>query len=168
MRDERVTVRSAAICLRTLPVIDVVRVVALIVAGSASLRPAYRLGLIVIALIALVDAPAMVLPILHRDESPPSLFYGFVLLFWGPSGVPTPSTPFPALNLIDQSPVARTALTSGLALLATSRAYRRSKPLRPETPEARSWDTIGLRFLFVGVVDSLLVVVGLLLRYLEA
>jgi hypothetical protein len=32
----------------------------------------------------------------------------------------------------------------------------------------RLWDTIGLRFLFVGVVECLLVVVGILLRYLIA
>jgi hypothetical protein len=71
---------------RELPVLDVVRVVALIVAGSACLRPGHRLGLIVVGVIALVDAPAMKLPIIHRDAAPPSLFYDFVLLLWGPVG----------------------------------------------------------------------------------
>jgi hypothetical protein len=149
-------------------VLDVVRIVALLVAGCACLEPRYRLGLVVVLAIALLDAPAMVLPLVHRDAAPPSLFYGFVLIFWGPSGMPAPTTTWPALDLVDDSPIARTALTCGLALLAMSRAYRRSKPLRPETLEARLWDKIGLRFLFVGVVESLLVVVGILLRYLAA
>jgi hypothetical protein len=149
-------------------VFDVVRIVALLVTGSACLRPGYRSGLLFVAAIALIDAPAMVLPLLHHDATPPSLFYGFILLLWGPSGMPMPSTTWPALDRIGEYPIARTALTGGLALLAMSRAYRRSRPLRPETPEARSWDTIGLRFLFVGVFDFLLVVVGILLRCLDA
>ena len=148
--------------------LDVVRVVALLVATSACLRPRYQLGLIVILAIALIDTPAIVLPILHRDSAPPSLFYGFVLLFWGPSGIPSPTTTWTALNIVDENPIARTAVTGALALLLTSRAYSRSKPLRPETLEARSWDKIGLRFLFVGLVECLLVVVGTLLRCLAA
>jgi hypothetical protein len=148
-------------------VLDVVRVVALSVAGSACLRPRYWLGLVVVLAIALVDAPAMVLPIVHREAAPPTLFYAFVLIFGGPSGMPTPSAPWPVLNIVDENPIARTALTSALALLGMSAAYRRSKPLRPETREARRWDKIGLRFLFIGVVDCLLLVVGTLRRYLE-
>jgi hypothetical protein len=118
--------------------------------------------------IALLDAPAMVLPIIHREAAPPSLFYGFVLLFWGPSGMPTPSTTWSALNTVDEYPIARTALTSALALFAMSGAYRRSKPLRPEILEARLWDKVGVTFLFVSVIDGMLVVVGVVLRYLAA
>jgi hypothetical protein len=153
---------------RTFAVLDVIRIVALLVAGSACLRPRYVAGLLVVAVIALVDAPAMVLPLLHRDASPPSLFYGFIFLLWGPSGMPTPPAPWSLLDFLDRSPLARAALSSGLAFFAMAGAYRRSKPLRPETPEARLWDAIGLRFLFVGVLDSLLVVVGILLRTLDA
>jgi hypothetical protein len=142
-------------------VLDVVRIIALIVAGTACLRPRYGLGLVVLLAITLIDAPAMVLPLVHRAEVPPTLFTGFILLLWGPSGMHTisaPSAPWP---------IARTALTGGLGLLASRDAYRRSKPLRPETPDARRWDSIGLRFLFVCVVDALLVVVGVLLRFLD-
>jgi hypothetical protein len=153
--------------LRTL-VLDVVRVVALLVAGSACLQPRYRLGLVIVLAIALIDTPTMVLPIIHRDAAPPTLFYAFVLIFWGPSGMPAPTTAWPALNVVDENPIVRTAVTSALALLAMSRAYRHSKPLRPEILEARLWDGIGLRFLFVGIVESLLVVVGILLRYLSS
>lgn len=148
--------------------LDVVRVVALVVAGCASLRPPYRLGIFVILAIALLEAPAMMLPIVHPEAAPPNAFYGFVLIFWGPSGMPAPTTTWTALNIVDENPISRMALTSALALLAMSRAYRRSKPLRPETPEARQWDTIGLRFLFVGVVESLLVIIGILVRYVAA
>jgi hypothetical protein len=147
---------------------DLVRIVALVVAGSACVRRGDRLGILLIVAITLVDAPAMVFPILHRTAAPPSLFFGFVLLIWGPSGMPMPTTRWTALNVVGEYPTVRTALTSSLALFAMSRAYRRSRPLRPETLEARSWDAIGLRFLFVGLVDALLVVVGLLLRYLDA
>ncbi|GEM_PF-3420291 len=138
------------------------------VAGSACLRSRYHLGLIVILAIALIDVPAIVLPIVHRDAAPPSLFYGFVLIFWGPSALPTPTSNWTALDVVDENPIARTALTGTLALLVASCAYGRSRPLRPETLEARLWDKIGLRFLFIGVVECLLVVVGALLRYLAA
>ena len=147
--------------------LDVVRVVALLVAAEACLRPRYWLGRIALLAIALVDAPAIALPIAHHEAAPPSLFYGFVLIFWGPSGMPTPVTTWTVLNVVDENPIARTALTAALALLAMSQADSRSKPLRPETSEARLWDKISVRFLFVGVVDCLLAVVGVLLRFLD-
>ena len=49
---------------------------------------------------------------------------------------------------------------------ASALAFRRAKPLRPETKEARLWDRTGMRFLFVAVFDALLVVGGILASHL--
>jgi hypothetical protein len=148
--------------------LDVVRIVALMVAGSACLRPAFRLGLVVVLAIAAVDAPTMVLPIVHRSAAPAGLFFGFVMLFLGPSSFPAPATPWAFVNLVDAYPIARTVLTTVLAIVALSRAHRRARPLRPESPEARRWDKIGSCFLFVAVVDGIVVVADILQRYLGA
>ena len=144
---------------------DAVRVIALGVAAISCLRTRYALGLFVTLAIAAVDAPAMVLPLVRHEALPPSLFFGFVLVFWGPSGLPWPPTRVLALDLLGLHPEARTALTAALALVAMARADGRSKPLRPETSEARSWDAISIRLLFVGVLDCLLTVIGVLFRY---
>jgi hypothetical protein len=147
---------------------DVARIVALLVAGVACVRSKYGLGLVIALGIAAINAGAILLPLLDRADAPAGVFPAFVFLFWGPSGVTTPRASWAALNLLGEHPVARSASTSCLAWIAASVAYRRSRPLRPETTEARSWDQVGLRFVFVGVLDALLVVVGLLLAHLEA
>jgi hypothetical protein len=145
---------------------DIARVVALVVAGAACFRPKYLLGFVVALALAVLDAPSLVLPIMHRGEGPPNAFYALVLVFWGPSGMPTPPTSSTALNALGDHPIARTAITSIAAFIAATVAFRRAKPLRPETREARSWDRIGLRFLFVAVFDALLVASGVMVTYL--
>jgi hypothetical protein len=147
-------------------VFDVARIIALLVAGAACLRPKYPLGLIVIFALAVVDAFSIVVPLVHRAEAPPSAFYAFVLVFWGPSGMPMPRTSVASLNLLGDHPVARTAMTSCLAWTAAKIAFRHAEPLRPETAEARLWADRGLRFTFVAVFDALLVVAGMLVAYL--
>ena len=53
--------------------LDVVRIVGLLIAASACLRPRYWVGLAVFLAIALVDAPAIALPMAHREAAPPTL-----------------------------------------------------------------------------------------------
>jgi hypothetical protein len=145
---------------------DIARIVALVVAGAACIRPKYLLGFAVVLALAVLDAPSMVLPIVHRGQGPPNAFYALVLVFWGPSGMPMPPTSSEALNALGDHPVARTAMSSSLGFVAATVAFRRAKPLRPETLEARSWDRVGLRFLFVAVFDALLVASGAMVTYL--
>ena len=143
---------------------DTVRIVALIVAASACVRPRYVLGLVVILALLILDAPSMLMPVVHRGEgAPPNAFYAFALLFWGPSSLPTPLTQWTLANLLGAHPVMRSASTSALAWIPSAVAFKRSKPLRPESEEARGWDRIGLRFLFVAIFDALLFVSWVLL-----
>ena len=70
---------------------DAARLVALIVAASACFRPRYALGLVVVLALIVLDAPSMVIPVVHRGEAPPNAFYAFALLLWGPSCAPAVS-----------------------------------------------------------------------------
>ncbi len=145
---------------------DAARIVALIVAASACFRPRYVLGLVVVLALLVLDAPSILMPVVHRGEAPPNAFYAFALLFWGPSSMPMPPTPWMVVNVLRSHPVVRTASASALAWLPSAVAFSRSRPLRPESIEAREWDRIGLRFLFVAVFDALLFVSWVLLDYL--
>jgi hypothetical protein len=128
----------------------------------------YRFGLVVVAVLGVVDAVPMALPLFRHGEAPPSAFYGLAVVFWGPSLLPTPPTSSALLNLIGQNPLVRLATTSSLAWVSAWVCFRFAKQLRAETVEARMWDRRGLGFLFLGVFDAMLLVAGLLLAYLAA
>jgi hypothetical protein len=142
---------------------DVARVIALIVAGSSCFRPRYILGVVVVLALLVLDGPSMVIPVVRRGEAPPNAFYAFALLFWGPSSLPTSLTRWTLIDVLGAHPAVRTAGTSALAWAASAMAFARAKPLRPESVEARVWDRVGLRFLFVAVFDALLFVSSVML-----
>jgi hypothetical protein len=142
---------------------DAARIVALIVAASSCFRPRYILGLVVVLALLVLDAPPIVIPVMRRGEAPPNAFYAFALLLWGPSSLPTPVTRWTLINVLGAHPVLRNGGTSALAWAASTVAFKRSKPLRPESEEARAWDRVGLRFLFVAVFDALLFVSSVML-----
>jgi len=146
--------------------LDAARIIALLVACSACVRPRYLFGVAIVVLLLLVDGVAMVAPLLNRAASPANAGYAFVLVYWGPSGMPMPPSTSFLVRLVGDHPVVRVAMTAALAWAATILAFERSRPLRPESDRARAWDRVGLRFLLVAVLDSLLVVVGLLLARL--
>jgi hypothetical protein len=54
---------------------DAARIVALLVAASACFRPRYILGLVVILALVILDAPSMLMPVVHRGDVPPNAFY---------------------------------------------------------------------------------------------
>jgi hypothetical protein len=145
---------------------DVARLVALIVAASACFRPRYVPGLVVVLALLVLDAPSMLMPVVHRGEVPPNAFYAFALLFWGPSSLPTPLTRWSLVDVVGVHPILRCASTSALAWIASAVAFKRSRPLRPESEEARGWDRIGLRFVFLAVFDAMLCASWVLLGYL--
>jgi hypothetical protein len=145
---------------------DAARIVALIVAASACFRPRYVLGLVVVLALLILDAPSILMPVVHRGEVPPNAFYAFALLFWGPSSLPTPLTRWTLVNVLGAHPALRTASTAALACIPSAVAFNRSTPLRPESEEARRWDRIGLRFVFVAVFDAMLFASWVLLDYL--
>jgi hypothetical protein len=146
---------------------DVARFVALFLAAIACIRPRFGIGIAVAIALAALDVSPILLPLLHRGQAPPNVLYGFALIFWGPSALPTPKVGWRAVDVLDAAPIARTALAASLAWGAAAVAHGRAKPLRPETPMARHWDRVGLRFLFVAVFDTLLVLAGLTIAALE-
>ena len=140
----------------------------LLAACAACARPRYFFGFGVVVVLLLLDGVAMLMPLVNRAASPPNAGYAFVLVYWGPSGMPMPPTSNGAVHLLGVYPIARVVVTSALAWAAALLAFRRAKPLRPESDRARAWDRVGLRFLLAAVLDSLLVVVGLLVARLVA
>ena len=75
---------------------DVTRIVALLAAGVACVRARFLEGLLVVLAVAIIDTPTMLLPLIDHSQSPANAFYAFVLVLWGPSGMPTPPTPWTA------------------------------------------------------------------------
>jgi hypothetical protein len=153
---------------RTPTMFDVVRLVALVVASVGCVRARFHWGFAILAAIGALEAAAMVPPLLHRGEAPPNALFGVALLFWGPSGLPAPASSWVARCALVALPWARAGVTCALAWLGASLAYRRSKPLRPETAAARAWDSVGLRFVFVATCDAMILVTSLLVARFEA
>ena len=106
----------------------------------ACVRARYRFGALVILLVTLVDAVSMATPLLLRADTPANAGYAFVLVYWGPSGMPTPHTSTWLLDIIGAHPIARVVFTAVSAAVAAALAFRQSAPLRPEHEPARAWD----------------------------
>lgn len=147
---------------------DVGRLAALFVAAIACVRVRYRFGALVVLLVGLVDVASMVTPLVLRADTPANAGYAFVLVYWGPSGMPTPHTSTWLLDIIGAHPIARVVVTAVSAAVAAVVAFRQSAPLRPEHEPARAWDRVGLRFVLVGIFEAMLVVITLLVGRLSA
>jgi hypothetical protein len=141
---------------------------ALIVAGTSCARTRYAYGFLVFVVLLVVDAVSMVAPIAFRTTAPADAGFAFVLVYWGPSGMPMPHTSNAILELLTGNSIARLGLTSVLAWSAATVAFGRARPLRPETDVACAWDRAGLRFLLVAIFDALIAVVALLVALLLA
>ena len=89
-------------------------------------------------------------PIVLRTSVAGGVGGAFGLVFLGPSTAPM------------WPPLVEGAAAGAVSLFA----FRRASPLRPEDERARAWDRAGLRFLFVAILDGMLVVLGLLLARL--
>jgi hypothetical protein len=147
---------------------DVGRLAALVAAALACVRVRYKFGTLVILLVALVDVVSMATPLVLRAHAPANAGYAFVLVYWGPSGMPTPQTSTWLLDVIGAHPIVRVVVTAALSFLAAAIAFRQSAPLRPEHEPARVWDRVGLRFVLVGIFEAMLVVITLLVGKLTA
>jgi hypothetical protein len=141
-------------------VFDVGRLVALVVALVGCRRPNYVVGAAIGVAILALDVVAVGLALVDRN-SHPSLGHALAVLFLGPSSMPMPRFSVRAIDWLAQ-PVVRNLLTASLAGAASAIAFRRARPLRPESDIAHAWDRAGLRFLLVAVLDGLLAVIALL------
>jgi hypothetical protein len=141
---------------------DVGRLAALVVAAMACVRVRYRVGAVAVLLVAFMDAVSMATPLVLRADAPPNAGYAFVLVYWGPSGMPTPHTSIWLFDVIGAHPLTRMVVTAASAFIAATLAFRQSAPLRPEHETARAWDRVGLRFVLVGIFEAMLVVITLL------
>jgi hypothetical protein len=129
--------------------LDIARVVALLFALAACRQARYGLGVLAALAIAALLAWDIGAPLARHAVGEAGPGSAFAFAFLGPSQLA------PRVWL----PVAQGVLAGGAAAIA----FARSRPLRPEGEPARAWDRAGLRFLFVAVVDGLVVVFDLLL-----
>jgi hypothetical protein len=132
--------------------LDIARVVALVFALAACKRAGYGLGALAAAAIGALLAWEVGAPLARHAVGEGGAGSAFAFVFLGPSQV----APRAWLT------VAEAALATG----ASAVAFARSRPLRPEGDVARAWDRAGLRFLFVAVVDGLVVAFDVLLARL--
>jgi len=122
---------------------DIARVVAILFALSACRRARYAIGAVASAAIAALLAWEIGAPLARHAVGEAGAGSAFAFVFLGPSRV-----------------APRTWVTLVEALLAggvSQIAFVRARPLRPEGERARALDRVGLRFLFVAVLDGLLV-----------
>jgi hypothetical protein len=132
-------------------VFDLARLVALVFALAACRPPRYGpgapSGLVILALIGWeVGSPL----VHHVTDGGPGA--GFAFVFLGPGHLTPPTW--------------LTGVEALVAAAASSVAFARATPLRPEDDVARAWDAVGLRFLLVAVLSGVLVVFDLLIRVL--
>jgi hypothetical protein len=76
--------------------------------------------------------------------------------------LPMPATSLRVIAVIGAHPIARLAVTTTVASVASSIAFRASSPMRPETEAAQRLDRAGLRFVLRAVLDGLLLAMSLL------
>ena len=141
--------------------LDLARIVALLVAAHGCVRTRYRAGFLAVACIAFFYALTMIAPIASRT-APAEEGYAFVLAFWGPSGMPMPLGLSLVPSLFARFPMIGPFITGAIAWLTARHAFRRAKPMRPESEGARAWDRAGMRFLFVAILDGILFVIGVM------
>jgi hypothetical protein len=117
-------------------------------------------------LLAPLFAAEMALPLLERSSLSPDPGTAIRAIFLGPSTLLSPRSP---LALLTRAPLPGwlpTTFEGALACLAAAVAFRRARPLRPEGDLARAWDRVGLRFLFVGVLQGFFLALGVLVARL--
>ena len=132
--------------------LDLARVVALLCALAGCRRPHYVLGALASLAIAVLLAWEIGDPLANHATGEGGFGSAFALAFLGPSRI----APRTWVTLVE----------GALAAGASSVAFRRARPLRPEVEAARAWDAAGLHFLLVATMDALLVVFDLLLARL--
>jgi hypothetical protein len=132
--------------------LDMARVAALLFAFTASLRARYGVGKLAALALALLVVREIGPPLAHRAVGEAGLGSGFALVFLGPSQLEPRSW--------------LRALEGLVAVPASALAFARARPLRPESGEARAWDSAGLRFLSVAILSAIMVVFDLLLARL--
>ncbi len=133
---------------------------------TACVKPRYALGAACATLLAVRLGVETVAPLMDHSAVGASVGYGFAMAFLGPSALPMPRSPIAAVDFLGRHRVIAAVGAGVVAALASALAFRRSRPLRPETAEAYAWDRAGLRFLFVAVVEGMIVVLDLLMERL--